>query len=157
MQIVIGIAVVGIVVAVVASAMKNKKKNKKNRESAENQYNGAELQITKIVRDYMGVNVPVIIVRSPDQKIPHFANKVWDDVEHSHGKLAKAFYLDGRVYVKKWVRGEPTKEISNEIYFKLLVHEFNHALGLNHGEEMTSADSALIGQIRPLLQNKGLI
>jgi len=157
MQIVIGIAVVGIIVAVIAAAMKNKKKNKKNRESAENQYKGSELHITKVVREYMGVDVPVVIVRSPDQKIPHFANKVWDDVEHSHGKLAKAFYLDGRVYVKKWVRGEPTKEISNEIYFKLLVHEFNHALGLDHGDRMISADSALINEIRPILVNQGLI
>ena len=157
-QILIGLALLGIFGGFTYSFFSRKKEREDKRQTIENNFKGQEKKITKIVRDYMNINIPVIIVRSPDTKIPHFSGMNWKQIETERiGQSAKAFYTKGRVYVRKYELEDSSKEITNEIYFKLLVHEFNHHFGYMHRPEMTAEDIRLIGEIGSILKEKSLI
>jgi hypothetical protein len=158
-QIIISLVLVGIIGVSTFLFFYKKRKREKVRELFENNLVGDELIITRIVKDYMDIQIPVIIVRSPNDEIPHYGNRTWDQIEYLHGVSAKAFYNPElkHVCVRKWVLSDPKQEISNHIYFKLLVHEFNHHRGYHHGSDMNKEDIRLINEILPLLEKYDLI
>lgn len=158
-QIIIGSVLLVLLGVITFVFFYNKRKRQESREVVENNLIGDEIIITRIVKDYMDVQIPVIIVRSPNDEIPHYANRTWDQIEYLHGVSAKAFYNPElkHVCVRKWVLSDPKQEISNHIYFKLLVHEFNHHRGYHHGSDMTKEDIRLTNDILPLLEDYRLI
>jgi hypothetical protein len=158
-QILIGLFLIGLPVYFLFTFRIKKKEREKERKAAENKFVGNEGAINRIVQNYMQVDVPIIVVRSIVDTVPHYGNKTWSQIEKQYGVKAKAFYHPKlkHVVIRKFEANNPSANISDETFFKLLVHELNHHHGFNHGSEMTSEDTRLIDEIRPLLEEKNLI